>query len=534
MNTRLIPGVLMACLLLGCAPDISLDPPAEPNTVALFDAVTGQLPLPNYLLKDPSGPRMSFPMMPPPGGDCSKASVVCDDECSFNADDPCADAAVVYDGALTLELKAGMNQLDGFINSMAITMPFSKALDPDTLTEDSVLLYDIRPVYFGNGKPVRIPAGPQAVSEDRFGDGYWRIIQDEGQDAGDTHLLTLKPKAPSLTESTPWTWQPGGMYAVAVTDSVKGTDGTPVESDLLLYLLRSQKPLIDVAKGVALNFLLQAQIDAGVLTFKEAISLETLRGNYNKLLNAIQDNGGPAREDVPLFFLFSVASNPIPRFGPQVGLGISFPGGLNPEPNEYGGSQDPVAVDAARIYFDPPPLTDLALKAEPTIQLFDITSGRAVRQGRELQFNQELTVVEVRRNRPEGGTGFEAGHRYAVVMTATTHNPAAPIIAGSTYWGLVAAENPLVDAEGNAESLLLDSRLDVLIMLEAMGLGLVKHLPPAADEADWAQAASMLEDTLADLEAVRQRMDVILDMIEDKDPSLRRQDLALAFTFTAE
>jgi len=529
VKPRLLFGVLAAFLLIGCAPDIELDPPAEPNTVALFDPVTGEIPLPNYLLKDPARPRMNFPLLPPPGGlaACAQEDVVCDGECTFDGDDPCAGAAPLYDGALSLELKAGMNDLDGFIDSMAITIPFSKPLDPDTLTEDSVQLYNIRPVFTGAGGPVLIPAGHQTVAEDRFGEGYWRIPSSQGG----KHRLTLKPKAPSMLDALPWTWTAGGLYAVAVTDSVKGTDGTPVESDLLLYLLRSQKPLIDVTQGKALNLLLQAQLDAGLLTFEEAMSLETLRATYNMVLNKIQDSGGPQREDVPLFFLFGVASNPVPKFGP-FGLSGTYPGGDNPEPNEYDGDQTPVAVEAVKIYLDPVPLTDLALTADPTIRLYDITGSTAAREDRELSMNQELSEVEVRRKKPGGGTGFESNHRYAVVVTSATHNPAAPVIAGSTYWGLVTAKNPLLDGDGNPDSVLLDSRLDVLIALNAAGQ--IDNLPPDADAADWAVAAATLGSQLTGLEAVRQRMAPVLDMLEAADPDLARDKLALVFTFTVE
>ena len=459
--------------------------------------------------------------------------MVCDDECTFDDSDPCAGAAVVYDGPLSLELKAGMNRLDGFINSAPATMPFSKALDPETLTEDSVMVFDILPYFTRGIPPGLLPAGAQKDDAEKFGEGYWRILSS----AGGKHMLTLKHKAPKSIpdggDGMPATWPAGGKFAVAVTNSVRGVDGTPVESDLLLYLLRGKKPLVDIAKRKALSFLLQAQIDAGAMTFEDAIALESLRGVYSNLLNAIEQEYSVPRKDVPLFYLFGIAGNAVPSFGPSVGLSLAFPRELNPWPNEFLGTEDPVPADTVvEILFDTPPV-DTLLGKDPTIQLYDITGATPAREACNLQWVPgDTSKVELRYG-PDDGVKrlFESGHRYAVVVTTATLSVAFPEIAGSTYWGLVSAENPLVDARGNLESVLLDQRLDVLVLLNSQGMA---SRPPEATQAEWDTAASMLEGLVADLEQVRQRMDPLLDMLEQADPTLARENLALAFTFTVE
>jgi len=412
-------------------------------------------------------------------------------------------------------------------------MPFNMALDPDTLTEDSVMLFDILPFYLAGRAPVLLPAGAQKSDAERFGEGYWRVLSS----AGDKHRLTLEHKAPESIASggdgIPAAWPAGGYFAVAVTDSARGIDGKPVESDLLLYLLRRRQPLVDAVEVQVLNSLLQAWIDAELLTFEDAKALEVLRLIYSELLDSIEQEYSVAREDIPLFFLFGIASNAMPSFGPRFGLSLSFPEELNPWPNEFLGNEDPVPADTVvSIFFDTSPL-DTVLEHESTIQLYDITGATPVREARNLQWVPgDTSHVELRRG-PEGGDyRFEAGHRYAVVVTTATLTPAFPEIAGSGYWSMISAENPLVDAGGNLESVLLDQRLDVLVLLNS--LGVVANRPPDATQADWDQAAGMLEGLVADLEEVRLRMAPVLNALEAADPELARENLALVFTFTVE
>ncbi|NOZ85497.1 MAG: hypothetical protein GXP49_04385 [Deltaproteobacteria bacterium] len=526
-----LPAALAVALsAMSCAPDINLQEPAAPHPVALFDPTTGEIPFPNVVLQNPSNEQLALPKMPPPGGlaSCARDDVVCDNECKLGeAEDPCSSAKTVYDGPLTLELKDEMNRLNGFLDSSTITIPFSKPLDPDTITDDTVMFMNINPVFLQHKGPEVIPAGEQHDSGKQVGSGYWRIYSSDPSPS-----LVIKNKADVDSLGLPAPLAAGGHYAVAITKDVRGEDGSPIEPDLLTYLLESRKPLVDSAKGRILNFLLESEVQAGQMTMDDVISLEKLRKNCDNIFTAMEGEMNIKREDLALFFFFGIVPNPQPRFGPKLGATMTFPEGMNPYPNEYTGTEQPVPGDQAiKIYFNPVPI-DVLFESDSFIRLFDITSGTPVRKAANIQKppkNEGNYFVELRMGL-DGKQNFESGHRYAVVVT--TPMSGFNTVQGTSYWGLVSAENPLVDQDGNPLSQLLDSRLDVLVMLASSGL--IKHTPTEATQDDWKLATNMLKQTLAGLEGVRQRMKPVLDALEKADSTLSRKNISLVSTFTVQ
>lgn len=153
-----------------------------------MDAASQRMPLPFDLLIDPSTGLVDLP----PSDD---------------------------DDALEQDAKAVANTLDGFAVSADLTFEASAALDPDTVTEATVELWDLTLT------PVRVPAAVRAFRE-------------EGPCAsGDDGCLYV------VVDPEPMPLTPGTPYAVLVRDGVAGRDGEPLLAMSTGHLLVLDDPV---------------------------------------------------------------------------------------------------------------------------------------------------------------------------------------------------------------------------------------------------------------------------------------------------
>lgn len=228
-------------LLLGCA-KLQLDPPISEAHV-VYDPAAGEIPLPNDALRDELAHHLSLP-----------------------TDDPSLSAAEV-------ELREGLNALDGWPSTTGLTLRFSQPVDPASLDDGAVQVWE-----WG--------ASPRPV------EGLELALSDDGL---------------SLSIAAPGAWARGGRYLAFVVGGEHGAhtlDGTPLGPDAAFWYLRQPEPIDGYEHQRAFP---GETRDERLAT---GAALEALRLQLEPYLDSLEENHAISREVLAAAWTFSVTARP--------------------------------------------------------------------------------------------------------------------------------------------------------------------------------------------------------------------------------
>ncbi len=456
-----------AAWALGCEPPVQQQVIA-PGTRSLFDKDTGDIPLPNDLLKNPLTGLLNVPDAP-------------------------------NDSPLTLEIKASIRMLNGWLTSSAITIPFDGLLDTATLTADNIYLYDIT-----NAAATRVDPG-----------SYVTMFNIGATSAAGATPATAPPYTLTIQNKAQGSQLPafpqGHRFMVIVTDGVKDTAGIPIIPDVPFVLLRSTSPLAKNGHSLFGND------DA------QAVKLEFARSMiFAPAFAQVKTAGGPTTEHAVAFSVFSIQSGPRAVFNPSL-LGREVP---TPE------ATAPVDTDVKpTIYFDRQ--LDPATLAAGT-HLF------------EYEENGTLTAVGIK---PSVGADAVAGKGYLVTIS-----PNAPLKAGTQYiavttnkiqglqnvkteaWSLFSLmrnKSPLItpgdgtEADpGQLQSPLLNSTPALLVLTAAD--------PQHASQEEWKGAYNLLAGNLQAIERLRVTYQKYFDATSKATPPIETLSITALWPFTTK
>jgi hypothetical protein len=446
-------GVGMALTVSACDPAIGKDEPT-PGARALFDPDTSTLPLPNDVLRNSETGMLALPI---PEGESE----------------------------LTRLILANLNRLNGWMASMAITVPFDSKLDPSTLTTDTVQLYDVTGV------------AAQLV------DSYYVMFNVAKEPATEPpYQLTVRLK-PAAKGQLPRNFELGHMYALVVNDNIRGEDGLPVIGSAAMELLKSTQPLAD-ENGRSLTIVDDAS----------AVQLEGVRrAAYGPALDAVVAAGGVPRSRMVAVTAFTVQPNGWPVFDP-----VGLPPVL-PAPNDISKPADAPLDAKPEVLITVP--YDPATAAE-AVKLYARGTGALT----PVPFTLETSTQD-------NGKGLyplrivpsalQRSTTYQVVMTRALKSTDGYATAPGSLYALVAAGTPILDASGKPASPFVDTTLDVLLLLDDTD-------PANATEQRWNTATTLLTGSLKTLESQRLKYaPYIEDAVAAGTP---RDEITVLWTFT--
>lgn len=226
----------------GCTPDIPQDPPPEARVVPVFDPATSTVPLPNNAALDAQG---TLPDLPEVGQDSA--------------------AGVFADYATNIK---------GWLPSTAIEIPFSGALKEDSITADSIKVFELS------------ASGAAPVEIDSF---KYEAVMSDGPAKS---MVTVVPKAPLAY---------GKTYGAVVLKSIQDDGGKNIGEPAAIFLALSKDPLVS-EDGVILNSLARAQ---GAET---AGRLEALRKGLAPFVTGLEA-AGIGRDQIATVFAWSTSSD---------------------------------------------------------------------------------------------------------------------------------------------------------------------------------------------------------------------------------
>ncbi len=207
----------------GCDPEVPHRASGPDRVEAIFDPDTGEIPLPNDVAME----NGRLPGIP--GADPESPQ-----------------------GALSNY----MRQLRGWPKNTGIEIPFSGALDEESIDDDAVRLYRI----IDEEQLQRAPVAS--------------LHYDSPEDAEKSTIEVIPAESP----------QPGEQYAIAVTGDLMGANGAPVAAALPLFFAASRSALVDDQGRPTLEIF---EDDP-----ETAVSLEGLRQFLAPLFDAIEEGVG--------------------------------------------------------------------------------------------------------------------------------------------------------------------------------------------------------------------------------------------------
>jgi len=564
---RWLPGVLFPCLAGMACSEAQLEAPvqygydAQPHPVLIVNPDWGVLPLPNDLLNPVRQaavvqpfPGLSVPDEPPSG----MALPIRDAAAAARAQ--ALGYPVQEDSPLTRALVKGQNRLDGFLPSFAPAIPFSRPIDPDSLSPydgtngatANFWLLDItdkdHPVVVKPGDYLRV--------------FNWSLASQM------PYMLSLRLPSPGPLQP-PADFTPGHTYLVVATGwtdaGIRGvpeapaTKGLPVVSDAP-FLLMSAPTLFPETGTTYIGP--DGGMRSGVVPdLAAAQSLEVARQVTDlglKVWEALPDVAGHwDRSQVVAAFSFTIATNPVVLFFDPI---MAFLGSqailptpadsLDPSTGEMS-STAASCQEALEFQVDRPILAESARQA---VLLFEVSGGHY----REVPLEVSVTgdASPVVRGTPK--EALKPNTLYLAAVTSALKNAAGTRSAvEQSYFGAVRAawlqtpagggrstfqDTPLVtfaeDGTPTAwNSPYLDSRLDTLILNGAVD--------PVTPEG-LAAAEETLLKILAYLEGLRRNLKPHLDWLVLGDDGLpgrpgeagvdhrvaEREDVLMAWTFT--
>lgn len=232
--SRLKWAIISLGFFSACAPEIPEDErPSDSRVSAVFDVDTATIPLPNNAALDSDG---TLPNRP---GDAAQG-----------------------------EFNSWLGQATGWNPTTPITVPFSGRLAQSSL-DGAVTLYSVS------------EAGELSSLE-------FQLIYEENSD--DAEVCNSAVCSSQLRVVPATGLQPGARYALAVTNSLRGSDSESVLASSALYLALSTQPLVDGNGQSTVS-----SVDSGT-----AARIEGLRRLISPVVEALSVEGIQAEELVSL------------------------------------------------------------------------------------------------------------------------------------------------------------------------------------------------------------------------------------------
>lgn len=240
-----------ALLLVGCQPDIPEDPEPGERVIAVFDPDTSTIPLPNTAAIEDDG---TLPKLDGAGEDSAEGAFL-----------------------------AWLDDLHGWSEATPITVPFSGELDPDTVTDETVLFWRRDGESFTEleAEPVYEPNGDGTLCDPSVCASIIRIVPAEPLEAG-------------------------ASYAAVVTKGVEGANGEAVSESAAIFFAASPEPLFE-----------DGEATVSVLSDDpaQAATLEGLRQLLAPVFAAAAD-ANVDRNDVATAFTWTIAKDPFTVLDP--------------------------------------------------------------------------------------------------------------------------------------------------------------------------------------------------------------------------
>jgi hypothetical protein len=449
---------------VACAPDIARDPPAT-GIRPVFSSDTGQLPLPSDLLKNSTTGKLDLPL-------------------------------TATDSPLTVEVKASINRLDGWLTAQTVTLPFEVRLDTSTLTYENVLLYDV----------TRASEDPPVVTRLTKEDFY--ILFNVGRTAATSPPFNVILKRKPLgAGKLPAEFTPGGRYAAIVTDAVRDIENRSFLDNPIFYFLRARTPLAINGKSTT------------ILTDAQATQLEATRVIYDAAFSAIEATGGINRDRALSFTVFSIES------GARAVMNPTLVDQVLPMP------------------FDNPTSANAPIDTTPTITFDQPLNASTAASGTHLYKVDGATLTEVAEtpavaaNADANGRYFlkivpnvplDRGASYIAVLTDAIKGANGVSTEAFSYFSLVRNKNPLLDTTKSPAALnspFLDNTLDVLIFLGGN--------PASPPGEPWESAYNLLVPNIQSLDDLRLRYAPYFTVLET-DRKIERLSITALWQFTTE
>jgi dienelactone hydrolase len=439
------------------------------HVVPVFDPASGRIPTPNELLMDPTTGRVTLPIEP-----------------TMSA------AEVEY-------IEGFLNTLDGFpVNSSLSCLFSSTDVDPATLDEEGVRIYDVTEVVEATRKGVNAPAtGITPLPLEGFSTTLDTIPDADGQELA---RLTLHPLTPLA---------PGRRFAVVLTSAISTTAGAPLAPGALFNLLKSRSPLIDKHGN---RTVFQASLDDAA-----ALVLEQARRDQDAVLTGLEAlSASFDRAQVVLMWTFPTHRASVMQLDPQAGA--------LPLPNDLLMSEGRVALPTPA---DAPPVMRYliddwmnTLDGWRSDSVIDLRLTRPVAEGGITLIGHgaapSVAVLDVTDPAAPGPiTGLDVTNDSAGRVTLTlpqrfTH--------GHRY--LVAVSRGLATRDGDTTRGLVPSAVQAFLLMERpLWVDGVNQMPRFLSDADAAR-----------LEAARTDLDARIPNLAGYE--LDRASLAGMFTFT--
>jgi hypothetical protein len=459
---RLVIGPsLVLALCCSCAPDVTRNT-TSPGARAMFDPTASIVPLPNDLLFNPANGHLALPIDP------------------------------ALDSPLTQEIKANLDELDGWLTAQTVTLPFDSLLDPATVTPDSVILVDAGP---GRAAP--------AVSR-MAADSYFTAFNVGLAPATVAPFqVILKNTSPGPGQA-PADFVQGHRYAAVVTNAVLGMDGLPIIGHPALEFLKSTTPLVD-ANGHSLTILSDAQ----------AQQLEVARANvYAPVFDAMAAAGIVQRDAAVAFTVFSIQSGTRPVFNPTTA------GTVLPTPNGITGPAAPLDTTINLVLDQPYEPSTVATgthvyKLGAALHEVACTFQTSTTPDLNGDYPLQLTPSQP----------LDPSSTYVVLLTSDVATASGVPAQPGPYFSLVRAQSQLIDETTSPPTLgspFVDLTLDVLIL---MGKD-----PRTATPTNWSNAFTLLVSNLHGLEQLRLAYAPLFDAATAA--GIDRQQIVVLWSFT--
>ncbi len=466
----LILGSLI--FIFGCDPGIGSDETPIP-ILSTFDQDKGLIILPNDLLKNPETKRLMLP----------KTST---------------------DSDLTKEIKSFMNMLDGWLVSQTITIPFEYELDKSTVKPENVLLFDI-------------DIAGKSVTRKTAAEYYALYNFSMSPSDKPPYFITVKNKPDEGSGGMPADFIQGHYYLVAVTNSVKTSEGKDITENPVYYFLKKKSSLIDGAKK-----------SVTILSDEEALMLEPARALFNQLFEMVEKVESGIRDKIVAFSFFSIQSGSRALFNP------ASVGQILPQPIDLKGPANAPVDVKPYIYYDLP-LDETTLSKG--VKMMKLAGGQLV--------SVEISKVEVVEENSKyklqvtPKNPLDKGSQYLVFTTNDIKSKSGVETAAYSTFSILRAKNSFITNTGTAEnpvyvlnSPLIDSTLDVLILASKLGMlsdSANKNIAAATAD-DWKVAYDLLISNLIHLEGLRQAYAPIFTGIEAA--KIDRKDITALWVFT--
>lgn len=414
---------------IGCVGSWTADPPV-PYAWIHYDPGAQQLPMPSDLVWDESSRRLALPIGP---------------------DTPPAEAA----------LREALNLSDGWSTTTAITFEASEALDPATVTADSVQVWEM------GLEPLQL--------------GALEVSLDPG-----SHRVEIGPP--------PGGWAPGGHYTVVIHHADGGlrtAAGEPVGPDAAFTYLLADEPLTDHPRAFP-----------GGSAAEQAETAEALEQVRLALEPALQhaEATGLARADLSAVFSFHVTRWPELAMDPDsqrmpLPFDLLIDGStglvhLPPSPGDDALEADAKAVAntlrgfsvSADLSFEATADLDPRTVTEDTVQLWDL-SQTPVRIPAAVSAWREQGLCDTE---PEG-----------CVYVQLDPEP-LPLDPGTTY--AVVVTGGITDVWGEP--------------LQPMPIGHLLKLPHPLIEGGVSQIGTLSDEQAAQIEPVRAKLQGLFETLE--------------------